>query len=450
MQQQVSGDQARINEICEKTGLSEYSLAVYAAMTNKSNPIRINNLFRIVCPNRDGIRSLSSDRIRAYEASLATATAGGETPKKAKKSADEWRHCIIKEREKEIMANGVKVAGTTDMTKKLPPRQREFQLIWEFTGWAQTSANFYVYVYYVGPQEKGVDYIELTRPENWHIVPESHLVLFHKHMGDVHNFFQQTPFDVKESVTNNCHIEYDVRYILHKWKKCRKPARLEHIALVEANRGLFEPKDTLRVKNDKKRSLDAIKVEKEEAPESVPKKSSKKRERKRAKTGEHVRPEAPRVAAADYEVKTEKYRRVYVNEYSDVAQFPLGVNGIITFDARSIDLLLKNAMADPARKPATYQWDPTEKIIKPWMIATSVVRLRRQIVQQMLKKYNLCFESSDFDAIHRFIATNKEAADDVRRHFDMFTWSYSVFNILTMRGFIPDVIDDALQQQTTV
>lgn len=443
--------QLTVDDVCQKVGLSEYSLTIYVATTSKTNPIHINNLFRIVCPNREGIRSLSLDTIRAFE---SVSTSPDTPPKKNKKSSDEWRHSIINERGKEIVSNGIKIAGTLDAMKKIPPRQKELQLIWEFLGWAQTSSNFYVYVYYVGPQDKGVDFIELTRPENWHIVPETHLVLFHKNMGDVHNFFQQTPFSVKESIANNAHIEYDVRYILYKWKKCRKPARIEHIALVEANRALFEPKDSLRVKNDKKRTRDiamATPVKNGVEPREEKKKKKTKTTTKKRK---HTK-EDPTSAIAviplqkkEYEVKNEKYRRVYVDEYVDVTRYPLGTDEDgITFDARSIDMLVNNAVSDVSRKPATYKWDPTAKIIKPWMIATSMIRLRRQIVQRMIKKYNLCFESSDFDAIHQFITKNKEAADEVRRHFDMFTWSYSVFNILTMRGFIPDHIDDAISSK---
>jgi len=270
-------------------------------------------------------------------------------------------------------------------------------------------------------------------------------------MGDVHNFFQQTPFSVKESITNNAHIEYDVRYILYKWKKCRKPTRIEHIALVEANRALFEPKDSLRVKNDKKRTRDIAMAT------PVKSDTETKEEKKKTKKRKHTKEDAASAITViplqkkEYEVRNEKYRRVYVDEYVDVTRYPLGTDkDCITFDARSIDMLVNNAVADVSRKPATYKWDPTAKIIKPWMIATSMIRLRRQIVQRMIKKYNLCFESRDFDAIHRFITKNNEAADEVRRHFDMFTWSYSVFNILTMRGFIPDHIDDAISSKVSV
>lgn len=440
----------KVREISKKVGLSEANLSVYASMCSKT-PIKISNLFRVVCPNREGIRSLSQEKIRAFESTHNNnAASDSDITKKSKKSSDDWRRQIVKEREKELIANGIKVGGTTDLKKKIPPRQKELQLIWEFLGWGQTSANFYVYVYYIGPENKGEDFIELSRPENWHVVPESHLVLFHKNMGDPHNYFQQTPLSIKESEEGSAHIEYDVRYILVKWKSCQKLARKDDIALVNANIKLFEHKDTLRVKNDKKRSLSSMNDEDDEEEEETKKekrKSKKSKKSKRVKLEHNNNNNNNNVVVKEYEIKNEKYRRVIVDEYLDVTRYPLCSGDTISFNVQSVDTLLNNAVTEKSRKPASYKWDPTEMIVKPWMIATSIVRLRKQIVQIILKKYNLCFESSDFEAIRYFIMHNKEAADDIKRYCDMFTWSYSVFNVLTMHGFIPDDIDKALTTQ---
>ncbi len=444
VKRETKSDAEKIKDICQKTGLSEFSLTVYAAMISKTHPIRISGLFRVVCPNREGIRSLSPEKIQAFERDHATIIDDDDTTKKSKKSSDDWRRCIIKEREKELT---MKIGGTVDSKKKMPPRLKELQLIWEYLGWGQTKDNFYVYVYYIGPEDKGEDMIELTRTENWHIVPESHLVLFHKHMGDAHNYFQQSPLSVKESTGSANHIEYDVRYILFKWKGGQKAVRKEQIELVKANIALFERKDTMRVKYDRKRGLEIDEAENKETGENEKKKRKKSKKDKTKKDKKHKKEKTEPIIIATpkvYEVKNEKYRKVVVDEYLDITRYPLCAHNGITFDIHSIDTIVKNALADPSRKPASYKWDPTEKIVKPFMIASSMIRLRKQIVQTILKKYNLCFESNDFDAIHYFITHNKEAADDIKRHFDMFTWSYSVFNVLTMRGFIPDAIDDML------
>ena len=445
----IKSDAERIRDICDRTGLSEFSLTVYTAMTSKTNPLRISSLFRVVCPNREGIRSLSPEKIREFETLNAIdtlpvddneddeeMTVTTKSSKRNKKSADQWRKCIVKARDSELIREGIRVGGTVDMTKKIPPRTREYQLIWEFLGWGQTSANFYVYVYYIGPEDKGVDFIELTRVENWHIVPEDHLVMFHKNMGDVQSFFHQTPLSVKESNGNHAHIDYDVRYILKKWSSSKK-ARTYQAALVQENRELFEPKPTMRVKYDRKRSIEPDAVVKEEPVVTKKKKHSPKKEGRKNEEAK------PPLIQKDYEVKSDKYRQVTVDEYLTVTRYPLGTT-TMNFHVRNIDTMINNAVADPSRKPASYEWDPTEMIIKPWMIASSMVRLRKQIVQTLLKKHNLCFESSDFDAIHYFIMNNQEAADDIKAHFDQFTWAYSLFNVLTMRGFIPDAIDDML------
>lgn len=423
MQQQAPSK----SDVIERVGLSEFSIHVYNAMNSKSNPLKINHIFRIVCPNKE-IRSLSKDEVRKFQPCV-TQSPPPTTPKKpVKKNDDELRKMIVREREKEIIANGVIIAGTVNAKKALPLVEKDARLIWEFLGWGQTSSNFYVFLYYIGPANKGKECVELSKHENWMMVPETHLAIFHKSMGPIYNKLQQTPLNVKESIENKSHIEYDVRYVLYKWKKCTNITRKEQVEYLNQYMSLFECKDTLRVKEHKKRKLDKISQVSEVQPQKSPKLEPL--------TSPHER---------EYEVKTPKYRSVVIDEYIDVTRYPLGQEGI-TFQADQLDKLVRNAILDNDRHPSSYKWDPTQTLVKPWMLVSSLVRLRKQMVITMIKKYNLCFESDDFNAIYEFINNNKDACHDLKLMQDSFTWSYSLFNILVTRGLVPDEVDDALKK----
>lgn len=454
-------DAERIRTIVRTTGLSEYSLRVHAAMMNKTHPLRVDTLFRVVCPNRE-IRSLCRDELNRLVSNTVpspVAATGGDgdgspTKKPVKKSDDDKRKLIIKEREKVLVANGVKIAGTVNARKKMPMQQKDLTLRWEFLGWGQTSANFFVYLYYVGPVDKGADYEELRRHENWHIVPESHLVLFHKHITEIHPFLHQNVLDVRETVDKQQHIEYDVRYILYKWRTCAKGTRKEMVALVNDNLDLFESKDTLRVKEHKRRK------EQEKQKSSVvitssghsSSSSSNKRKRssgstKQKKTGgdddggEMVMDEPRFPRRKIYEVRAEKYRRIPASVYQNCVRYPLGADGI-AFGVENIRAVMENALADEeTRHPDSFEWDPVEQLVKPLMLTNDPVLFRRQLVTTLIKKYNLCCESNDFQLLYQCLEQNQAASDDIKQAFDSFAWACIYQNLITIKGMVPDDVE---------
>ena len=269
-----SKNSVTVEDVEERSGLSRFNLHVYAAMHNKKTPLRVDTLFHIICPNRE-IRSLSRDTIRAHPLANATSTTSRQgspssdaavavvvsKPKKpVKRGDDDLRKMIIKERDTELVTNGVKIAGTTNGKKTLPLDEKDAKLRWEFLAWGHATSDFYVFLYYIGPQEKGRDDVELSRNENWMIVPESHLSIFHKGLGAVDSKFKHGMLSVKESIDKRCHIQYDVRYILHKWKNCLNEARKERVSFLNQHLSLFESKDTPRVKEHKKRKLEESKA----------------------------------------------------------------------------------------------------------------------------------------------------------------------------------------------
>ena len=458
----------RIRQIVRKTGLSEFSLRVHAAMVSKAHPLRVDTLFRVVCPNRE-IRSLSRDELQrlAPQPSPQPLPAGAKKP--IKKNDDDRRKHIVKERERELAAQGVKIAGTLSGRKKMPLQQKDLALRWEFLAWGQTSSNFHVYLYYTGPVDKGENDEALTRYENWHIVPESHLSIFHKYIADIHPYLQQTLSDVRMTRDNRQHIEYDVRYILYKWRTGAKGTRKEMLTLVNDNLVLFEPKDTLRVKEHKRRKQDeaaAAVVVRKTATKDPEVPATRKRSRSgvnvgkrsshtRTNTTDEERPvesmnlcveeeetdDSAQLSVAKkrrvYEVKGERWRRCPITTYQDSVRYPLGTDGI-TFNVEQINAMMENAVCDDQRSPISYEWDPVESLVQPLMLVNDPVLFRRQLVTTLTKKYNLCCETTDFQAQYEFLNTNEAAANDIRAACDSFTWSAVCLNLMVVPGMIPD------------
>ena len=434
-----------IEEVVERTGLSRFNLDVYAAVANKKNPLKINTLFRVICPNRE-IRSLCPDTTAATVSTSPTKKGTATTTATTKKNEDEIRR-IIKERDGELTEHGIKIAGTINTKKSLTAVQKDLQLRWEFLGWGATASDFYVFLYYVGPPYNPLaDPVtrdnELSRHANWRIVPESHLSLFHKSMGTSYQEkLQQFSLDVKESADKRSHIQYDVRYVLYKWRTCNTPQRKEKVAFLNQYLSLFDPRDTPRIKDHKKRKQQAA------ATANNMNATAAKHGTKLAKST--VKPEVSvaqpdrkrsrsLVEVKEYEVKTEKYRRVMIEENQTLKRYPLGPPDSIHFDIDTLNTLIKNVKIDEDSHPSSYTFNPTESIVKPWILASSLVRLRRQLIQTLIKKHNLCFECSDLNTLYDAVRNNKKACDDVKLLHDSFTWAYTYFTILMTT--VPDAV----------
>jgi hypothetical protein len=95
--------------------------------------------------------------------------------------------------------------------------QKDWQLVYEFTGWAQTNNGHFVYVYFVGKNGKSAQ--ELAKVENWEIVHKDHLSLFHTRIGikDMKPLYKMGSLDVKETGDGRCHLSLDVRFVANKW-----------------------------------------------------------------------------------------------------------------------------------------------------------------------------------------------------------------------------------------
>lgn len=473
--------QEKIAEIVSETGASEFSLHVYASMYGKS-AMKVNTLFHIVCPNPK-IRSLSKEVVRREAAPTANTTVKTKTEdgvvthipvKTTKKSDDELRKATVRAREKALHDKIVNVSGSTLVKKSLPNDQKDFRLMFEFLGWGQTDTDFYVFLYYIGPEDKGKDNVELTRHANWHIVPESHLSLFHKRINaDYMSYLRQTPLDVKEVVRGSKHIEYDVRYILYKWRNCTKDVIKTHVELVEANKALFGFGESLSTKHHKKRTKDEMDAtitgrnlllqagdDKQglsqsgtQLDEKSPKK--KKSSSKKAKHSHNATPTQASDASLkpsqqqvkrDYRIPIASCREVLIDEYTSLGHFPLGDNKKVCGNGFKLDhlvTLFNNHVVREERPPTSYAWEPIQ-FIKAWFLVTDQARLRKQIVQSIIKKYSLQFDYTHYESFQAIVNENVGACDDIKEAHDSFIFSCLLFRLFTSEGVLPDHIEARL------
>lgn len=452
----------KIDEIVAETGLSEFSLHVDQCMKN-SKGMKINNMFRIVCPNKK-IRCLSKEVVRREAASAALALTGkqvkgeaGEQKKTTttKKSDDELRKTIVRAREKQLHDTTMQVCGSTNVKKLVPVDQKDYRLMFEFLGWGQVESEFYVFLYYVGPENKGPNEVELTRHVNWHIVPESHLGLFHKRIGnDYARFLRQVPFDVKAISSTSKHIQYDVRYILSKWRGCTKDVIKTHIALVEANKALFGFKESLSTKHHKKRTKDemdatnALALTADGEHTSPSKKKSSSSSSKKSKLSHPTEPVATvpvQQPKRDYRIPLATCRQVLIAEHTSLCKFPLGENKKVCggFKLDHMIGLFNNNLVREERPPTSYAWEPIQ-FVKAWFLVSDQARLRKQIVQSLIKKFSLQFEFTQYESFQAIINDNVGACDFIKEAHDGFIWACMLFHLFTMKGMIPDHIEQRL------
>ena len=120
----------------------------------------------------------------------------------------------------------------------LTHEMKDFMLVYEFLGWAQTRGGHFVYIYFVGRNGKSAQ--EFAKVENWEIVHKDHLSLFHTRLSNMKDpkkhYYAMNSLDIKETGDGRKHLSLDVRFIVNKWlnssenEKC-KPLLRERLGL---------------------------------------------------------------------------------------------------------------------------------------------------------------------------------------------------------------------------
>ena len=110
----------------------------------------------------------------------------------------------------------------------LSAKEKDWRLVHEFLGWAQTHDGHFVYVYFTGADRR--------RPENWKLVSKDHLSLFHSRIGrDTSAFWHMSSSDVTETDDGRHNLALDARLLVNKWLK----ANAHHRTLLREAAPLF-------------------------------------------------------------------------------------------------------------------------------------------------------------------------------------------------------------------
>jgi len=224
-----------VKELGIQTGLSQFMLQVAMDLLENQKPLTLIN---IVCPSPD-ISVLNKEVIEATRNHCV------ETKKTKKKvyTDDEVRKFIVERREKTLQSEGVRIAGSTLM-EKMDNSYKDETLVSEFLGFARTSKDYFVYVYYVGPST--VTKSDLANPENWIPVHKMHLGHFHRRIKDHKPYYTHTKYDQVEGAPL-----YDPRFLMYKWLA---KAGQVHRPLLERHRSLFLDEEDFVVRHYEKNS----------------------------------------------------------------------------------------------------------------------------------------------------------------------------------------------------
>jgi hypothetical protein len=364
--------------------------------------------------------------------------------------------------------------------------KRDCILMNEFVGWGVNKLGCYLFVYYIGPIDKGIGNCELKFPKNWRVVPKNHLDIFHKHINGYYTgYLEHTNMDNKESPYLPRHLSYDPRFNVTKWQKCKSNAK--HFDMIMKNQALFKkdgPTDDYYIKVKKKlkgeKKNDASIEEVIESPFSnlndLPSSSNhhlsmKKKTTRRNSASASLKKKLTTFNTTNTLVKKEEgqcddkdalfgketdidshrrqqqqqpsndgddesvevslsHRKSLMNigiaNYPDLTYYPLGRN--IKFDLESFTQLLTHIETDDNEPPV--EWEPI-KLIEAFAIANNPEHQARRLVSTFFHIDNVSFDN--FDAAHLldYMHTNKEAIAKIHDETYQMIYSNMIFDFLT-------------------
>jgi len=237
-------ENAQQEKLSQETGLSIFMLGVlcdmYEARATNKHSVPALTLIDIATPNPN-LRAMNSDEIER-----------NRSPLQQQKTADEIRKSILEAHEKKLQTTAVHVACTADsQQEKLPARERDQAMLWEFVGYARTKSDYFIYVYYVGPSDRGPGNAEHRNLTNWLPVHKSHLLLFHRRITRLGEYTKHARQDQPVISAERPMPAYDPRFIVHKWSESKEGKPLKGRVLAQS--ALFRREEDFLVKHYKAR-----------------------------------------------------------------------------------------------------------------------------------------------------------------------------------------------------
>jgi hypothetical protein len=296
--------------------------------------------------------------------------------------------------------------------------KRDALLMYDYVGWGVTKTGCYVFVYYIGPEDKGVDYCELRKQCNWQVVPKSHLSHFHNHIKSYtyyKAYLNHTRFSIKQSKFIKKHIEYDARFIVSKWQKNGSVSK-EHHSRIMDHKELFAslPESEYYIKVIQQRMKDE-----EDIVVSPPVTTSRILSPPPMKGG--VSP--PVTSSPD----KKKYSSLTIDNYPSISQYPLG-RGRVGFD--KFVHLVTHIVENPNIPPKEYEWD-VKDLINYLLIALNGDLHARSVISGLFEQYNVSFDNYDTSHLANAMFFNEDAKYDIKQATSEYVCANMTVDFLT-------------------
>lgn len=464
----VVSQQKRIDEICRQTGLSQHMLhvlldehPVVARGRKKTNPL--DSAFLIKCPNA-AIRSLAKEvldrhrqeMLHSKEKSRRQKTGDGTATRQQSHSDDQVRKYLLEQREAELKQESMLVSGSTKERERLSPIERDFRMIDEFVGHAKTLGGYLIFVYYVGPEQKGRDNRELRKLENWQPVPKSHLAHFHRDLATrVASCLSHSSQDQREMSDCSKNPAYDPRFIVHHWLATAQGKK--HKQLILDNRELFgQQKDYLTKYHEEhqRASLDKFPHyydpdhdDSEEDDDEVvvtvldqPGGSSSSR--KRTQQERDVETERQRQSELGFEVTDDSYRTLGHDECARLSSMPLPRETHYGLEQLA-ELTRHFYPLKDAKREFYANFQPIE-LVKAAAIAFNPDAHAKRAVSEICDRHLQIIERDQAEPLLLQLMENEEARASIKEATAEFVWACFA---LDLAGLPPPPIERLLEKR---
>jgi hypothetical protein len=404
----------------KRTGLSEFLLKVVADVIDSGTMTLID--FVVMNPDirpldRATLENYRDEYIQRSSQKRVTAAASDEQesqPKVNKKPTDDdIRKFIVKKREEELSNAKVLIAGTSEYDK-MSAQQRDEKMVAEFVAYAQTNHGYFIYVYYVGPSEKGAAFRD---PQNWLPVHKNHLIHFHKRLrNDLKAYYTDTKYDQRSFKDSLANPAYDPRFIAHKWLQGKETG--QHKALIASHRHLLQSdKDFVTQHYEAKGQPSALHyydANKEIKPFLIDLVREEEDDENMDVEVFNVEQDRLRQQALGYRLTEEELSHVTIEEFPPLSRKPLPSDVDCSFD--DLSYIAQRVYIDERtlKPPEFYQGDPM-RMIKPLMMALNQEALVRRTSSLIGDKHIQILEADNIEPFLDYIAKNESCIDEVKQ-----------------------------------
>lgn len=315
--------------------------------------------------------------------------------------------------------------------------KRDALLMYDYVGWGVTKTGCYVFVYYIGPENRSDDNYELKQSENWKVVPKSHLSHFHKHITPYTHYklyLNHTRFSLKQNKFILKHIEYDARYIVLKWQKNSSVSK-EHFARILDNKELFASLPDRReyhikvieqrMKEQELNSIEAMTL----CDVNTTTTTTTGVSSKSPLSSPLLNSTSPTTTTSLSMTSPDKrkYSSLTIDNYPRMAQRPLGSS---RFGFEKFKHLVTHVVENRLIPPKEYLWEPKD-MVEAILIAFNTDLHARAQISSLFEDYNVSLDNFDTSHLAETMFYNEDAQYDIKQSTREYVFANVLVDLLT-------------------